>query len=200
MKPRLIGLMIIAALTLTATATANATVFKVSKTGEAKLKGEGLQTLTVAGATGGGQVKCEELSGSAPFNSLELESFVLLVQYSKCEAFGHAATVTVGEILFNANGSIRLPNTDKFVITVPSGPCSVLVQSEGESTIKLYGTIKYTNNANGTVTGTEELTGLSAVIHSTTAHTICGTNKALVSASYSGAFVTELVGGTIEVK
>jgi hypothetical protein len=196
MKLRLIGLMLVAAFALTAATTASATSFKASKTGTVTLKGEGNQELT----TPSGKVVCTGLSGATPISQTEMSSLTVLVTYSKCEGFGTTVTVTTGEILFDANGSITLPNTDKFVITSAVGKCSVLVQSSSETTTVLFGTVKYTNNANGSITGNGNVTGLSAVAFSSAKHTICGTAKEAVASSYVGVGVSSIAGGTLKVE
>jgi len=200
MKPRLIGLMLIATLTLTATTTASAISFKPSKAGTVKLTGEGIQKLQI---TGGPTVECETLTGSTSIGAAERNSIVLLVKYGKCTMAGNKVTVSTGTILLDANGSVRLPGGTslKIVLTPSIGGCSLLFQSEDESTIKLLGTVKYTNTG-GKIRGVAEpLEGLSVVVHAPAGNTTCGgANGTLLPFTLTGTFITELEGGTITVK
>ena len=199
MKPRLIGLMLVAALALTATTTASAISFKPSKAGTIKLTGEGIHKITIVG---GPVLECETLASSTSVGAAETFSIVLLLKYGKCTMAGLAATVSTGTILLDANGSVRLlgGTSLKFIITSAAGKCSLLFQSEDESTVKLLGTVKYTNEG-GKIKGVAEVSGLSAVVHAPAGNTNCGaTNGTVSAATLTGSYVLELVGGTITVK
>jgi hypothetical protein len=195
MKPRILGALLVAAFALTAAGTATAATFEISGEGTVKLTQEGNQKLVLPAGT----VTCEKISGSVHVGTPLLQvSINLLVTYSgKCEAFGSGVSVSTGEILFNANGSIRLGRTDKFVITSVSGKCSVQILSENESAESLLGTVKYTNNANGTITGTAS--GLEVPTFTRGPGTLCGT-LGTGKGTYTGTAVSELEGGRISVE
>jgi hypothetical protein len=200
MKLRLIGIMLVAAISLTAASTASATSwFSLSKAGTVILKQEGNQELAVNGK----KIVCEAISASTfvPGTGVILVQTILaLVTYSgTCEAFGVAAKITVGEILFDANGSIRIGNTDKFVISPNGAKCSVQILTENETTaplVALLGTIKYTNVAAG-VQG--EAKGVEVPVVVRGSGTLCGTSGTS-KGTYTGNGVTELVGGHISVE
>jgi hypothetical protein len=196
MTLRLIGLMFIGGYILTAATPALATTIHASKTGTITIKGEGNQELT----TPAGKVVCTALAGSTPITQTELPSLTSLLTLSKCEGFGTTVTITKGEMLLDANGSIRFPNTDKFVITSAVGKCSVLIQSESETVVSLLGTNKLSNNASGTLGDIFHFNGIIAVPDGTFVHSICGTSKLAVPATYEGAAVTSLAGGTLKVE
>jgi hypothetical protein len=196
MKPRFIGTLLMAAFALTAASTATAATFQLDTLGTVKLTQEGNQKLRFEG---GGIVSCEKVSGSLHVGAPLLRvSISLLVTFSgKCEGFGSAVTITTGELLFNANGSIRVGRTDKFEITSAIGKCSIEILSENETAEQLLGTIKYTNNANGTITGEGVNVGIPTFTRGT--GTTCGpfgTGKA----TYSGITITELEDGRISVE
>jgi hypothetical protein len=191
--------MLVAAISLTAASTASATSwFSLSKAGTVILKQAGNQTLT----TPAGNVKCEEISAStfvSGTGAFLVASILALVNYGKCEAFGLAAKVTTGEILFDANGSVRIGNTDKFVITPAGAKCSVQILSENETSAPLatlLGTIKYTNVAGG-VEGVASVTEVPVIVRGT--GTVCGTNGT-AKGTYSGTATTELLSGHITVE
>jgi hypothetical protein len=188
--------LILAALALAAASTATAATFQISGAGTVKLKSEGTQELAVEGIIG--PIECREISGNIAVASPLLKaSITLLITIGGCEAFGTKSTVTTGELLFNANGSVRIGRTDKFVITPSGEECSVKFLSENETSEQLLGTIKYTNNANGTVTGVLSKVKIPAFVNGP--GTLCGalgTGKA----TYTGTFITELVGGRISVE
>jgi hypothetical protein len=202
MKLRLIGIMLVAAISLTAASTASATSwFSLSSTkggGTVILKQEGNQVLT----TPAGKVTCEEIAAStfiAGSGVILVSSILGLVTYSKCEAFGVAAKVTTGELLLDANGSVRIGNTDKFVITPNNSKCSVQILSENETSAPLatlLGTIKYTNVAGG-VQGVASVTEVPIIVRGT--GTVCGTNGT-AKGSYAGNATSELIGGHISVE
>jgi heat shock protein HslJ len=196
MKLRILGALLIAALALTAASTATAATFKLSSEGTVKLKAEGNQELAIEN---GGKVVCEKISGSVHVGPpLLTVSINLLITYSgKCEAFGSPVTITTGEILFNANGSVRIGRTDKFVITSAVGKCSIQILSENETTESLLGTVKYTNNASGTITGTATKLGVPTFTRGP--GTVCGA-LGTAKGSYSGTAVSELEGGRISVE
>lgn len=127
-------------------------------------------------------------------------ALTLLVTYGKCEAFGLKATISTGTLSLNANGTLRIGNTDKLAVTTGTGHCSVLIQSEGETSVKVLGTIKYTNNANGTVGSEDDVSGVSYEVHASKAGSVCGEPGELNVASYKGKFVSTLEGGTIKVE
>jgi hypothetical protein len=197
MKVRFIGAtLVIAALALAAASAASAATFQISGAGTVKLTQSGNQELAVEGAII--PVVCKEISGSvAETTPLLKVSINLLITYSGCTAFGQPATVTTGELLFNANGSIRIGRTDKFVITPSGAECSVKILSENESAEQLLGTIKYTNNSNGTITGAASKIKVPVFVNGP--GTLCGplgTGKG----TYTGNAVSELVGGRISVE
>jgi hypothetical protein len=193
MKLRIIGTLLVAAFALTAASTATAATFQISGAGTVKLTGEGSQILELAG---GAKISCEKISGSVRVTTLLTVSINLLINYSGCTAFGTAVTVSTGEILFNSNGSIRLGRTDKFVITSAVGKCSVQILSENESAESLLGTIKYTNNANGTITGEASGLGVPTFTRGGATCGASGTGKG----SYTGVATSELEGGRISVE
>jgi hypothetical protein len=193
MKLRLIGVMLIAAISLTAATTASAfTAFQNTKTGEITLNG-GKQELKLGN---GKTIACNSVKGTGQATALEQSSLVLLITYEGCEAFGSKVTVTTGEVLHDANGSITLPDTEKFIITSAVGKCSVLIESSSQTTVKLFGTIKYTNLSNGKIEQNAEVSGLSAEING---GTLCGTAGTLTTGSYIGNAITGIVGGTAKV-
>jgi hypothetical protein len=197
MKLRLIPIMIVAAISLTVASTASATSwFSLSKAGTVILKQEGNQIFT----SPAGKISCEEISASTfvtGTGAFLVSSLPLaLVTYGKCEAFGITAKVTTGEILFDANGSIRIGNTDKFVITPTGAKCSVQILSESETSAPLYGTIIYKNVASG-ISGAETAAGINEIVRGT--GTMCGTNGT-TKVSYQGNTTSELVKGHISVE
>jgi hypothetical protein len=199
MKPTLIASVLVVALALTLASTASATSFHLSKPGTVILKGEGNQVFTPG--NGKGKLECEEIGAKTKVSEELVSSIVALVKFSKCEAFGTTSTITTGDILFDANGSTTLPDTDKFIISSATGKCSVLIQSTSETSpgTSLFGTVKFTNNTNGTVTATADLSGLSALIHGAKG-SICGEPDELTSATLESDFELSLSGGAISVK
>jgi hypothetical protein len=194
LQPTTIIAILVAALALAVANTAAAATFQISGPGTVKLTQEGSQKLEFSG---GSQFTCEKISGSVSVSTLLTVSINLLITLSgKCEAFGSSLTVSTGEILFNSNGSIRLGRTDKFVITSAIGKCSIQFLSENESAETLLGTVKYTNNANGTITGTITKLGIPTFTRGGATCGASGTGKA----SYTGSFVSELEGGRISVE
>jgi hypothetical protein len=199
MKSHLIATTLIATIALTAAATASAATFETNNTtGKGRLTGIGNQELEYTGH----KVICKKLTGTAnPSGATLFVSITFLVTYSSCEAFGSAITITTGELLFNANGSIRIGNTDKFVLTSAFGKCSIAILSESESTVKLLGTIKYSNEAGGSVkgeTGAAGLSGIPLVVHGAVG-SFCG-EPGETTGVYKGEFITEVAGGKISVE
>jgi hypothetical protein len=196
MKLRLISTMVVAAISLTVASTASATSwFSLSKAGTVILKQEGNQEF----ATQGIKIVCEEVSASTfiPGTGVILvNSIRALVSYNKCEWFGFRAALTTGELLLDANGSIRVGNTDKFVITPVGAKCSIQILTESQTSAPLLGTIKYTNVAGG-IQGVANATEIPIIVRGT--GTVCGTNGT-AKATYSGNATTELLSGHITVE
>jgi hypothetical protein len=199
MKPHLIATALIATIALTAAATASAATFETNNTtGKGRLTGNGNQELEYVGH----KWICKKMTGTAsPSGAVLFVSITFLVTFSSCEAFGAPVTITTGELLFNANGSIRIGNTDKFVLTSALGKCSIAFLSESESTIKLFGTIKYTNVTGGSVkgeTGAAGVTGIPLVVHGAVG-SVCG-EPGEATGIYKGEAITEVEGGKISVE
>jgi hypothetical protein len=199
MRLRLIGTMLVAAIALSAAATASAATFETNNTtGKGRLTGIGKQELEYPAH----KIVCSKMTGTAnPTGATLFVSITFLVTYSGCEAFGSAVTITTGELLFNANGSVRIGNTDKFVITSAAGKCSIAILSESESTIKLFGTVKYSNTAGGSVkgeTGAEGVKGIPAVVHGAVG-SVCG-EPGEHESTYKGEAITEVEGGKVSVE
>jgi hypothetical protein len=199
MKPHLIATTLIATIALSVAATASAATFETNNTtGKGRLTGIGNQEFEYAAH----KLVCTKMTGTAnPSGAVLFVSNTYLTTYTGCEAFGSPVTITTGEDLLDANGSLRVGNTDKFVLTSAVGKCSVAFLSESESTVKLFGTIKYTNEAGGSVkgeTGAAGVTGIPVVIHGAKG-SVCG-EPGEATASYKGAFIIEVEGGKLSVE
>jgi hypothetical protein len=199
MRLRLIGTMLVAAIALSAAATASAATFETNTPGgKGRLTGIGNQELEYTGH----KVVCKKMTGTAnPSGAALFVSITFLVTYSGCEAFGSPVTILTGELLFNANGSVRIGNTDKFVITSAAGKCSIAILSENESTVKLFGTVKYANEPGGSVkgqTGAAGVSGIPTVVHGAVG-SVCG-EPGETTGVYKGEAITEVEGGKISVE
>jgi hypothetical protein len=195
MKRRTIGLTIAVLFALTAASAAAGAepAFIASKPGTVKLAQKGLQKYTLHN---GGDVICEEVSGSTHVGSTKLRSIVVLVTSTNCEAFGAKANVSVESSLFDANGSISVLTSDKVVVEVPSAKCSVALTLGGANTA--LGTIKYTTEGNH-VLNSAKITGLQYVVSaSKESGSPCGTNKEVNVGEYTGDSTFELEGGTLK--
>jgi hypothetical protein len=195
MKLRLIGLLLVATFALTATPSASAVSFHIARAGTVKFDGQGNQMITLSN---GMVMTCTGLTGSVFSNATLFFSITVLAQYSGCTVGGMAATISVVDLLRNARGEMRFVPPDMGVVTITAAKCSVLIAPEG--TTKELGTIKYTNNANGTVTGEEKIKGIRYEVHSSAEHSTCGTNKEIGEEEDSGSDKTEVVGSTIKVE
>jgi hypothetical protein len=195
MKLRLIRPMLVAACMLITASSASAISFHLSKEGTVKATTEGLQEVV----TPSGKIVCEEVTGSGRAMPVTA-ALTLLVTYGKCEAFGLKATISTGTLSLNANGTLRIGNSDKFIVTTGTGHCSVLIQSESETSVKVLGTIKYTNNANGTVGSEASIKDVNYEVHASKAGSVCGEPGELNVAGYRGKFINTLEGGTIKVE
>jgi hypothetical protein len=194
MKLRFMLLMLTAGVALTATSSASAISFYGSKTGSLKLTGVGDQEFKIAAAL----VVCEGLEGNGNYVSQVSFSTLVLQIPTKCEAFGKAATVGPGSILTDADGTVVVRPPDPYTFTSAVGKCSVRFAPEGTS--KGLGTVKFVNNASGTITEESSISGLPYEVHTSVTGSICGEIKETGDATFKGTAELSLVGGTISVK
>jgi hypothetical protein len=195
MKLRTIGLTVagLFALTMASAAAGADPAFVASKQGTVKLAQKGLQKYTLHN---GGDVICEEATGSTHVGALTLKSLTLLVASSKCEAFGEKANVSTESTLFDANGSLGVLTSDKVVVEVPSARCSVELTLGGANAT--LGTIKYANEGNHVV-NSAKIAGLQYVVSaSKESGSPCGSNKEVNVGDYTGESTFELEGGTLK--
>jgi hypothetical protein len=193
MQHRSIGMILAVAIAFSAASTASAATFQASQQGTVKTVASN-HRWTFHGA----RVFCGTFISRVKDFLLLTVSLSLLVNLSKCEAFGGSVTVTTGDLLYEARGALRFGRTQKFVITSAVGKCSIAILSENESSVEEFGTIKYTNNANGTITGEEEVTGIQAVVHGAVG-SVCG-EPGNTTGESTGTTTTELEGGRISIE
>jgi hypothetical protein len=194
MKRQITTTMLVVAFGLvpTSSAAAGEPLFVGPQTIPIGLTGKGIQTFTLAN---GKSVQCEDARGSGTAGITTLKSISMLVSFTQCEAFGNKATVSTGNILFDANGAMGIAAPDELVITVPAAKCSIRVPSGGGNAS--LGTVKYSNEGNH-ILGDATVTGINYEVASAEGHSSCGTNKEVGTASYSGEAISALPGYTLK--
>jgi len=154
--------------------------FYASKTGKVKSKQTNVQIFK----TTAGTMECNEASGTGEVKEGKQITHKEVVTYSGCSAFGGSVTITAAHFEFNANGSVRV---EKQVVITPVGEgCEFLVEPQ---TIEHVG---YENKTGGKLEA--KVNGLK--IHVIGTGGTCGGEEN--NASYNGAVLGELEGGTLK--